>query len=116
MGNAWIAIGGVAVVLILIRLIYGDDKTRLFRRVWSSERLLHSSPQMAAAQREAISALIKMYGIVHQYDRAAMLHSTTPLFVDSLAFDIVNHRNGGVTVTPVLRRALKARFPNLEYD
>lgn len=111
---------GIFFVIILAVAAYdfvmGDTKTRLFRRIWSSEKLRHSTPHMPGAQSDAISSLVRLYDIQRLDDKMAFAMSTTQLIADAIKFDLNNPRNGGVEVTPVLVRELGARYPYPDDD
>ena len=111
---------GVFVVIFVAVLAYnvimGDAKTRLFRRVWSSEKLRNSTPHMARSQSDAVSLLVQMYAIQRRDDKLAFTQSTTQLIADAIAFDLNNPRHGGVQVAPVLAREMAARYPYPDDD
>lgn len=111
---------GIFVVIFLAVLAYnailGDAKTRLFRRVWSSEKLRHSTPHMARSQSDAISSLVQMYAIQRRDNKLAFALSTTQLIADAITFDLNNPHNGGVEVAPVLAREMAARYPYPDDD
>ncbi|MEP7350854.1 MAG: hypothetical protein ABI668_13025 [Sphingorhabdus sp.] len=107
-----IMIGLVIGVFILINVL-SDQKTKLFRRIWSSEALKHQSSHMATSQAEAMDSLIKIYGIVPLDDKAQLRSSITQFLADAALFDSKNQRNMGVQVAPVVARELRKRFPNI---
>ena len=103
-----LAIGAV----VLLNLM-SDKKTKLFRRVWSSEALRHQSSHIATSQNEAITELIQRYGIVAMDDKGLLRSSTAQLLADAATFDMKNPRNMGVQIAPVIARELRKRFPNI---
>lgn len=106
----------VFLAVLACNMIMGDAKTRLFRRVWSSEKLRHSTPHMARSKSDAISSLVQMYAIERRDDKMAFALSTTQLIADAITFDLNNRRNGGVEVAPVLARELAMRYPYPDDD
>ena len=109
--SIWYIIGIVIIVAIIWNKVMGDDKARLFRRLWSSE-----CAGIRAKQREAMDALIAMYRIKSVEDTEALLYSTTQLRADAIAFDLAHPRNAGVFITPIVTRELKMRFPSLVFE
>lgn len=113
--DIWLIVAVVVGVAFLYRLIMGDERSRLFRRIWSSEKLT-GERHMAAKQSEAMEALIVKYGIVELQDKEAFYNSTRPLFIDAINFDLRNTRNFGVEVAPVIAREMNRRFPKMIPD
>lgn len=112
MSTILVIVLGVVGIGVLINLL-SDEKTKLFRRVWSSERLMHTNSHMATKQAEAISTLITKYNIVATDDKEELRKSVVGLLADAAIFDKKNPNNFGVEVAPVIARALRMRFPNI---
>lgn len=106
---------GVAVVIGFIVLLphLASKQTKLFRRVWSSERAGANNPHYNAEQGKAIDALVDRYGIDGTADGNVLRRSIAPLMADALKFDMTYQRNLGVEVVSVLARELRARFPKI---
>lgn len=102
---------GVGAFLILPGLLV-DEKTKLFRRVWSSERA-RGTPAVIDAQLAALNRLQTLYGIKNGDSPEMLRKSIASLMADAMTFDLKHPVNGGVEVTAVLIRHLRLRFPNL---
>ncbi|MEZ5709916.1 MAG: hypothetical protein R3E02_11075 [Blastomonas sp.] len=102
---------GIAAFLILPGLL-ADEKTKLFRRVWSSERA-RGTPAIIDAQLVALDRLQTLYGIKKGDSPEVLRKSIANLMADAMTFDLKHPVNGGVEVTAVLLRNLSLRFPNL---
>ena len=106
-------VGAVVIAFLFILPSLGSRQTKLFRRVWSTERAGATDPRYSEQQDRAIQALIDRYGIQRMGDRDAMLGSVASLLADALKFDLTYRRNLGIEVTPVVAREIKKRFPQL---
>lgn len=113
--DIWLIVALVIGGAFLYRLVMGDENTRLFRRIWSSEKLIRE-PHMEAKQSDAMDALIAKYGIVELDNKQAFYDSTRQLFIDAINFDFRNPRNFGVEVAPVIAREMNQRFPKMVPD
>lgn len=102
---------GIGAFLILPGLL-ADEKTKLFRRVWSSERA-RGTPAVIDAQLAALNRLQTLYGIKNGDSPEMLRKSIANLMADAMTFDLKHPVNGGVEVTAVLVRHLRLRFPNL---
>jgi hypothetical protein len=105
-----VIVGGV-VGLGLILGALSSKETRLFRRVWSTERM--GGSYVAEKQAEAIDQLIARYGIKNVEDDQQMRKSIVGLMAAAATFDLKNPNNLGVEVAPVIARALRSRFPSI---
>lgn len=90
-----------------------DEKTKLFRRIWSTERAGLRDEHTRNAREQALAVLVARYGIKAKDDKEALRHSVAQLLGDALAFDMKNPRNFGTEVTPILAREIRSRFPNV---
>lgn len=112
-GMEFLVIVGLAVVaLVVLPSLLADEKTKLFRRIWSTERTGPNSVT-TDAQHEAVAKLLVMYGANKSGDPGSLRESIAALMADALTFDIRHPRNGGVEITKVLARHIRIRFPNL---
>ncbi|MBX3594454.1 hypothetical protein [Sphingomonas sp.] len=110
-----IVIGLVVAAVFVLPNLLADDKTKLFRRVWSSERA-RPTDAIVDAQHVAVKKLLAMYGVRDGDDPHALRKSVASLMADALIFDRKHPRNGGVEVTAVLARHIRIRFPNIGAD
>ncbi len=101
----------VAAFLFLPNLL-ADEKTKLFRRVWSTE-LGRSTEYKSDQQWDAVTRLFHVYQIEKNSKDDELLRNIASLMADALTFDMKNPRNLGVEVTKVLARTVRIRFPNL---
>ena len=106
-------IGLAVAALLFLPGLFSDEKTKLFRRIWSSERA-RGSPAIIDAQLEALKRLRTLYGIKKGDTPEALRKSIASLLADAMTFDLKNPNNGGIEVTAVLARYLRLHFPNLE--
>lgn len=102
----------VAAFLFLPGLL-ADKKTKLFRRLWSSERT-RGTPAIIDAQLEALKRLMALYEIKKGDSPEMLRKSIANLVADAMTFDIKHPKNGGVEVTAVIARHLRAHFPSLD--
>lgn len=111
----WIIyLGGLALVAFIVLPMLADEKTQLFRRVWSSERAGTSDPRIAAAQDEAITQLVRKYGLTSIHDQKKLRDATLNLLSDAMIFDRKYSVNFGVIVAPVVANRIRAKFPKIE--
>jgi hypothetical protein len=110
MGTILVIVGGIVGVGILLNVI-SDKGTKLFRRVWSTERMGGSYAD--EEQNEAINQLIARYQIKQVEDREEMRRSVMGLLAAAANFDLKNPNNFGVEVAPLIARALQLRFPTI---
>lgn len=104
----------IAAAVIGLGLLLGlasSPQTKLFRRVWSTERM--GGTFAAEKQSEALDQLINRYGIKAHPDAQHMRQATVGLLADAAAFDLKNPNNLGVEIAPVVARGLRLRFPNI---
>ena len=106
-------VAAAAIAFLFVLPSLASRQTKLFRRVWSTERARRTDPRYGAHQDEAICALIDRYGINAKADREALLSSVATLMADALKFDLTYQRNFGIEVVPVLAREMKTRFPQI---
>ncbi|MFC4256878.1 hypothetical protein GRI97_14860 [Altererythrobacter xixiisoli] len=120
-------------ILILIAAIFGfivfilpslaSEKTKLFRRVWSTERAMGGSTIIAGtnnhlwvAQDVAVKTLMTKYGISTGATQKQLMQPVASLMADAMQFDMRNSRNFGIEVAPVLAREIRNRCPNISGD
>jgi hypothetical protein len=108
-----ILIGLAVLAFLFLPGLLADEKTKLFRRVWSSERA-RGSPAIIDAQLEALKRLQALYGIKRGDSPEALRKSIANLMADAMTFDLKHPKNGGIEVTAVLARHIRVHFPNLE--
>ena len=99
---------------------FADEKTKLLRRVWSSERSMAGSVvlqgtygELWKAQDVAINALMVRYGISANASQEDLLEPIRSLMADAIKFDVRYPVNAGIEVTMVLLRELRKRCPNM---
>lgn len=107
--------GIVAAIFCLGVLLqfFSDEKTKLFRRIWSTERAGGSQSYMREKQQEAFTTLCGRYELRQGDNPDNLRKSSAALLADAMTFDMKNPNNMGVTVTPVLVREIKVRFPQI---
>lgn len=106
---------GLLLVFLFVLPNLASGQTKLFRRVWSTERAKRTDPSPAfkTEQDRAINSLLQRYGVGATDDRDAFLLAVANLMADALKFDMTYQRNLGIEVVPVLAREIRARFPEL---
>jgi hypothetical protein len=106
---------GLVLVFLFVLPNLASGQTKLFRRVWSTERAKRTDPNPAfrAKQDKAIDSLLQRYDVRTTRDRDAFLSAVASLMADALKFDMTYQRNLGIEVVPVLAREIRARFPEL---
>lgn len=116
----FIAISSIIVFVFFVIPALSSNKTKLFRRVWSSEYAMGGNTllngtygHLAEAQDVAVRALMKHYNIIPSLSVHDLTQPIASLMADALQFDMRNSRNFGVEVTPVLAREIRKRCPNL---
>lgn len=109
----WIIFGLAIVGIFVVPRISGDEKTKLFRRVWSSQ-LGRSTDYKSDKEFEAIKRLLSLYGIENDTEGDELRGKIASLMADAATFDINHPRNFGVEVAQVLAIRIRMRFPNLE--
>ncbi|MEG8219635.1 hypothetical protein OSJ57_03225 [Sphingomonas sp. HH69] len=121
--TAFIVIAAIIVFVVFILPSLASDKTKLFRRVWSSERAMGGSTVLSgthghlnSAQDVAVKALMERYGISTTASQQELMKPVASLMADAMQFDTRNPRNFGVEVTPVLAREIRNRCPNISGD
>lgn len=105
-----VIVGGVVGLGLLLGTL-SSKETKLFRRVWSTERM--GGSYAAEKQAEAIDQLIARYGITHIEDGQQMRKSIVDLTAAAANFDLKNPNSLGVEVASVIARALRSRFPSI---
>ncbi len=105
-----VIVGGVVGLGLLLSTM-SNKETKLFRRVWSTEKM--GGSYAAEKQAEAINQLIVRYGIKHIQDGQGMQKSIVDLMAAAAIFDLRNPNNFGVEVAPVIARGLRSRFPSI---
>ena len=105
-----ILIGLVAAVLAVFVLVplMGSKRTKLFRRVWSSERV--GGGYGYEKQHEAIRELLTEFGVDFHADDEILRANIGDLLAAATEFDVRNPNNLGVQVMPVLANRLSANF------
>lgn len=121
--TAFIVIAAIIVFVVFILPYLANDKTKIFRRVWSSERAMGGSAAFSgthghlnSAQDVAVKALMERYGISTTASRQELMKPVASLMADAMQFDTRNPRNLGVEVTPVLAREIRNRCPSISGD
>ena len=116
----FLVIAAIVVVGFYMLPSFSDEKTKLFRRVWSAERSMSGSVvlqgtygELWKAQDVAITALIARYGISTNASEEDLLGPVRSLMADAIRFDIRYPVNAGIEVTMVLARELRKRCPNM---
>lgn len=106
---------GLVLVFLFVLPSFASGETKLFRRVWSTERAKRTDPNPAfkIEQARAIDSLLQQYGIRATDNRDAFLRAVASLMADALKFDMTYQRNLGIEVVPVLAREIRARFPDI---
>ncbi|SER40293.1 hypothetical protein [Sphingobium sp. YR768] len=99
----------VAVGLFYLPQLLSDKKTKLFRRVWSTERS-KPSQYVIDAQHEAVNELFAMYSIGETGTPEALRTPVATLMADAITFDLKNPVSGGVKVADVLSRHIRIQF------
>lgn len=105
-----VIVGGIVGLGLLLGALSGKE-TKLFRRVWSTERM--GGSYAAEKQAEAINQLLARYGISYIEDGQLMQKSVVDLMAAAATFDLKNPNNLGVEVAPVIVRALRSKFPSI---
>jgi len=93
----------VVIVFVLVPLM-SSKKTRLFRRIWSSERVGGSYGH--EKQQEALGQLLSEFGVDFRSEDDEIKSKMGDLLAAATEFDVRNQRNMGVQVMPVLARRL----------
>lgn len=104
----------IAVVGFIALYVFsiGGKKTRLFRRIWSSERELRrsGSQHYVDFQEAAIQELYSIYGVENSLATHLLKANAENLFVDAQRFDAIYKKNMGVEVAPILAQRLMEQF------
>lgn len=121
--KAFIIIAAIIVFVVFILPFLASDKTKLFRRVWSSERAMGGGAvfsgthgHLNSSQDIAVKALMERYGISTTASQQELMKPVASLMADAMQFDTRNPRNFGVEVAPVLAREIRNRCPNISGD
>lgn len=109
----FLALIGLAIAaLLFLPSLLADEKTKLFRRVWSTQ-LGKSSDYNSKQEFEAVSRLLKLYQIDEGDEKDELQRKIASLMADALTFDMKHPRNFGVKVVEILAFHIRIRFPNL---
>ena len=113
--EALLIIVGIGLVFLFVIPSLANEQTKLFRRVWSTERAKRTDPNPVykTKQGEAIDSLLQKYGVGVSGDRDALLGAIASLLADAVKFDMTYQRNLGIEVVPVLAREIRERFPEI---
>jgi hypothetical protein len=98
-----IVFAGLAFVVINL---LSNRRTKLFRRVWSSERV--GGSYGLQKQNEAIGELLADFGMDFGAGDDEIKASVGDLLAAATEFDVRHQRNMGIQVMPILARRLSA--------
>ncbi len=107
----------IAVVIVLPRM-FSSDETKLFRRVWSAQKVGGQVGQ--TARLAAIQSLATRYGVDFDKDSDDVRQAIGRLLADATNFDVRYRNNFGVQVMPIIATSLLAlkgyRHPEITDD
>jgi len=96
----------LAVAVFALPNLLSGRKTKLFRRIWSSEKT--GGAYGSQKQSEAVDELLTLYKVDFREGDEALKAKIGDLLADATRFDLKHPRNMGIQVMPVLARRLAA--------
>ena len=87
--EVFLIVVGLALAFLFVLPNLANEQTKLFRRVWSTERAKRTDPNPAfkIKQVEAIDSLVRKYGVQASSDRDAFFSAVASLMADALKYD-----------------------------
>lgn len=104
----WLVVIGAIIGLLTLPQLLSGKETKLFRRLWSSERLggIHGQK----AQSKAIDLLITRYGIDFDDPDGSLHTKIWDLIGSASEFDVKYRRNKGILVSQIVSRCLHGKI------
>jgi uncharacterized FlaG/YvyC family protein len=107
MGTVVAIIIGVVVIGAVINAL-SSPQTKLFRRIWSTER---TGQEFGSHRREAVEKLLQQHNVNFQASSEALDDAVGSLLAASVEFDLTHKNNLGVQITSVLSKEVLNRIP-----
>lgn len=85
-----------------------SSQTKLFRRIWSTER---AGQEFGPHRREAVEKLLQRYNVNFQSSSESMDDAVGGLLAASMEFDLKHKNNLGVQITSVISKEVLNRIP-----